>query len=200
MTNQFAKVSIIIFSSLLLAGCTKPDSSKPANISQNMSEAQEFAKAIESGKPTHCTITKDASTIEYFIKGKTIAMTTPTGHMISDTKYLYTWDDKTKQGSKMLIPTEEEAKQMIEQKQGAQPNQNLPKLESQADFDTFKNDGYNVKCQGENIDDKIFVPPTDVKFIDPSEMMKAIPTQGAAGSIDMSKLEDLQKQFGGENN
>ncbi len=211
MNNKITSISLITLSSLLLAGCTLPGSSKPQTVSQAANEAQEFAKAVESGKPTVCTMTKAGDTMQYLIKGKMmkidttssttdakgVAITT-TGHMISDTKFLYTWDDKTKQGSKMAMPTEEETKKLEEDTKKLQADSKVPKLESEADFDSYKNEGYTVTCKAGNVDDSLFVPPTDVKFIDPSEMMKAIPSPDAAGNIDMSKLKELQKQFGGE--
>ncbi len=211
MNNKITSLGLVALSSIFLAGCTLPGSSKPQTVSQAANEAQEFAKAVESGKPTVCTMTKAGDTMQYFIKGKMmkidttsnttdakgVAITT-TGHMISDTKFLYTWDDKTKQGSKMAMPTEEETKKLEEDTKKLQADSKVPKLESEADFDSYKNEGYTVTCKAGNVDDSLFVPPTDVKFIDPSEMMKAIPSPDAAGNIDMSKLKELQKQFGGE--
>lgn len=211
MRKNITSLSLVALSSLLLAGCTLPGTSKPQTVSQAANEAQEFARAIESGKPTVCTMSKAGDTMQYYIKGKMmkidttssttdakgVAITT-TGHMISDTKFLYTWDDKTKQGSKMAIPTEEESKKMEEDAKNFQADSKVPSLESEADFDTYKNEGYTVTCKAGSVDDSLFVPPTDVKFIDPSEMMKAIPSPDAAGNIDMSKLKELQKQFGGE--
>ncbi len=210
MNNKITSLGLVALSSIFLAGCTLPGSSKPQTVSQAANEAQEFAKAVESGKPTVCTMTKAGDTMQYFIKGKMmkidttsnttdakgVAITT-TGHMISDTKFLYTWDDKTKQGSKMAMPTEEETKKLEEDTKKLQADSKVPKLESEADFDSYKNEGYTVTCKAGNVDDSLFVPPTDVKFIDPSEMMKAIPSPDAAGNIDMSKLKDFEKQFGG---
>lgn len=177
---------------------------------QVANEAQEFARALESGKPTICTMSKSGDTMEYLIKGKMMKINTTstttdekgtkittTGHMISDTKFLYTWDDKTKQGSKMAIPTEDESNELEEDAKKFQVDSTVPKLESEADFDTYKNEGYTVACKAGSIDDSLFVPPTDIKFIDPTEMMKALPSPDAAGNIDMSKLKDFEKQFGG---
>lgn len=205
MNNKITSVSVVALSSLLLAGCTMPGFSKSQTVSQVANEAQEFARAVESGKPTVCTMTKAGDTMEYFIKGKMmkidttssttdakgVAFTT-TGHMISDTKFLYTWDDKTKQGSKMAIPTEEESKKLAEATNKFQADSKVPKLESDADFDSYKNEGYTVSCKAGNVDDSIFIPPSDVKFIDPTEMMKVIPSPDSTGKIDMSKIKELQ--------
>ena len=217
MNKKLVPVAVIVL--LLAIGGyylkTKQSSSAlPGNqtTKEAVSEAGEFAKAIESGKPTICTMTKGDSSMEYSIKGKSMRMNSTTtlkddsgasnttvGHMINDTKYLYIWDDKTKQGSKMVIPTEEETKAMAEKAKDYQKNTpQSPKFESQADYDNLKNEGYIINCKSGSVDDSIFTPPTDVKFIDPSAMMKAIPSPDANGKYDMSKLQDLQKQYGGE--
>lgn len=211
MNKNISRITVVALSSLLLAGCTLPGSSKPQTVSQMDNETQEFAKAIESGKPTVCTMTKAGDTMEYSIKGKMMKIDTTSlskndkgeevktvGHMISDTKFLYTWDDKTKSGAKMAIPTEEETKKIAEDSKKLQADSKVPKLESEADFDSYKNEGYTVSCKAGNVDDSLFVPPTDVKFVDPAEMMRAIPSPDANGQYDMSKLEELQKQYGGE--
>ncbi len=209
-------VPVLVVVAILAAGGYYLKTKKtdgPMTSNQMMSEANEFAKAMESGKPAICTMKKGADTMEYTIKGKAMRMnstttikddedgttTTTVGHMINDTKYLYMWDDKTKQGSKMAIPTEEETKAMADKaKEYQQEVKTAPKLESQADYDNLKSDGYTIDCKSGNVDDSVFVPPTDVKFIDPSEMMKALSAQGENGKFDMSQIEELQKKYGGE--
>lgn len=211
MNKNISNIAVVALSSILLAGCTLPSTSKPETASQATGEAQEFARAIESGKPTVCTMTKAGDTMEYLIKGKMMKISTTssttdatgtsvttTSHMISDTKFLYVWDDKTKSGTKMAIPTEEETKKLEENAKNIQADSKVPKLESEADFDSYKNEGYTISCKSGNVEDSLFVPPTDVKFVDPSEMMRAIPSPDANGQYDMSKLEELQKQYGGE--
>lgn len=208
-------VPVLVLVALLATGgyylnTKKTDDTMTSN--QMMSEANEFAKAMQSGKPAICTMKKGDEVMEYTIKGKSMRMKSTstvkddqgnpvvtTGNMINDTKYLYMWDDKTKQGSKMAIPSEEETKAMAEKAKEYQQNTpSAPKLESQADYDNLKNDGYTIDCKSGNVDDSVFVAPSDVKFIDPTEMMKNIPAMGEDGKFDMSKLEELQKKYGGE--
>ena len=188
-------------------------SSAPMTDNKLTSEVGEFAKAMESGKPTICIMKKGEDSIEYMIKDKSMRMnstttikdddsgktTTTIGHMINDTKYLYMWDDKTKQGSKMAIPTEAESKEMAEKTKAYQQNSDLsPKLESQSDYDNLKNEGYSIECKSGVVDESVFAPPTDVKFIDPSEMMNALPVQDENGKFDMSQIEEIKKKYGGE--
>lgn len=171
----------------------------PQTVNQTMSEAAEFAKAIESGKPTTCIMTKGSEKMEYFLKGKKmfanittmIENKTIVSHMINDEKFLYMWSDDQKQGSKisMIIPSPSTS--------SSSPSEPLtPKFESEKDYENIKNEGYNINCKSSNIDETAFVPPLDIKFIDPTEMMKAIPSPDAAGNIDMSRFEELQKQYG----
>lgn len=180
---------------------TSPSSTQTVN--QTMGEAEEFAKAIESGKPTICTMTKGTDIMEYSIKGKKMRIKTTTttdvegipkimtGHMISDEKFFYTWDETTKQGSKMslLTPSPEAS---------VAPLETAPKFDSKADYEELKNEGYTINCKSGMIDDLVFTPPSNIKFIDPTEMMKAIPSPDATGNFDMSQLKELQKQYGGE--
>jgi hypothetical protein len=180
---------------------------KPADMmtkNEVMSEANEFAKAMESGKPTICTMTKGTGSMEYLIKGKmmkaeiktTVEGKVMTSHMINDTKYLYSWSDGTPQGSKMAIPTEEETKAMADKAREYQDQYPAdPKFDSD-DYESYKNEGYTIDCKPSSADDSAFVAPTNIKFVDPTEMMKAIPSPDANGKYDMSKYQELQKQYG----
>ncbi|MFH2085924.1 MAG: hypothetical protein ABII21_04030 [bacterium] len=204
MNHKLSSFAIILTSAALLAGCTKPGAPTSQTPAKTVSEAAEFARAIESGKPTICTMTKDKDVMEYHIKGKLMRINTTTnmtddegvttttvGHMINDTKYLYVWDDKTKQGSKMSLDLPSPSHLTSTPSEAA-----APKFESEANYQKIKDEGYTINCEGGSVDDSLFTPPTDVKFIDPTEMMKAIPSPNAKGQIDMSKLEELQKQYG----
>lgn len=196
---------------LLLAGAgyylkTRQSNTTSTNqtAGQAMNEATEFAKAIESGKPTTCTMTKDDDVMEYHLKGKLMRANITTkiedkttlSHMINDGAYLYMWSDDQKQGSKMAIPTEEETKEMADKAKEYQ--QNAPKFEGESDYQSFKDQGYSINCKPNAGGDSVFTPPATVEFIDPSAMMKTIPAVGADGKFDMSQLEELQKKYGGD--
>lgn len=172
---------------------TKSPSVSPntQTVSQTMSEAEEFAKAIESGRPTLCTMARNTDKMEYFLKGKKmyVNMTniienkTVISHMINDEKYLYLWTDGQKQGSKMNLLTSP----LPNASPTATPSS--PKFESQSDYEGLKAEGYTINCQASNIDDTAFVPPQDVNFIDPSSLLQ---------QFDLSKLQELQSQYGEE--
>lgn len=196
---------------LLLAGgayaMQNKKSSAPGSqtSNQSMGEAKEFAAAMQSGKPTTCTIAKDNNTMEYLLKNKKMRANittkvedkTTTSHMINDLAYLYMWQDGAGQGSKMAIPTEEETKAMADKAKQYQVENQTPKLDSEADYDGFKNQGYSINCVTGNIDDSMFTPPTSITFVDPTAMMKQVAPNGTTGKIDMEKLKELQKQYGG---
>jgi hypothetical protein len=156
-------------------------------------------------------MTKGGDSMEYLLSGKKMRMnsttsytddkgvtTTTIGHMINDASFIYTWDETTKQGAKMAVPTQEEAKDMADKaKEFAKNYSPAPKFDSEADYKGLKDQGYIINCKSGSVDDSIFTPPTDVKFVDPTAMMKAVPAMGEDGKIDMSKLKELQKQYGG---
>lgn len=179
---------------------SSPSTPKSQTVSQTANEAEEFAKAIESGKPTQCTMTNATDKMEYFIKGKKMYINlsniienkTVLSHIINDEKYFYMWTDGQKQGSKINLLTSPLPNS------SAAPEQNTPKFESKDDYEKLKNDGYMINCKPSNIDNSAFIPPVDINFIDPSEMMKSFGTPDGEGKFDMSKLEELQKQYGGQ--
>lgn len=201
-------VPVVVILLLLAAGGyylkTRQSGTAPANqtAGQAMNEAAEFAKAIESGKPTLCTMTKDDDVMEYHLKGKKMAASitvsmkgkSTRSHMINDEQYLYMWADDSKQGSKMSLAVPSPSTV-------ATPgsNNSVPKFDSEGDYDQLKNDGYTINCQAGKFNDSVFTPPSTVEFIDPSAMMKAIPSPNAEGEYDMSQLKELQKQYGGIN-
>lgn len=197
-------IIIGVIALLLLAGGAyamqnkKSSDPKPQTVSQSASEAEEFAKAIESGKPTQCTMTNATDKMEYFIKGKKMYVNmsniienkTVLSHIINDEKYFYMWTDGQKQGSKVNLLASPLPNS------SAIPEQSTPKFDSKDDYEKLKNDGYSINCKPSNIDNSAFIPPTDIKFIDPSELMKSFGTPDSEGKFDMSQLEELQKQYG----
>lgn len=202
MNKKIISTGIVLTASLLLSGCTKqssPSAPQPAN--KTASEASEFAKAIQSGKPTVCTLTKDGSSMEYMLKGKMMRANITTtvnsknmiSHMINDQTYLYVWADGQKQGTKMsaIIPSPSPMKT-------PSPQNTAPQLSSESDYDGLKGQGYTIDCKSGNVDDSTFTPPEDIQFIDPTAMMKQVADPKGGSSIDMEKIKELQKQYGGQ--
>lgn len=168
---------------------------------QAMNEATEFAKAIESGKPTTCTMTKGVDVMEYHLKGKKMAANitatmegkSTRSHMINDEQYLYAWSDDQKQGSKMSMAVPSPSIPS-----SVDSTVSAPEFDSEDDYDQLKTEGYTINCQAGKFNDSVFTPPTTIEFIDPAAMMRALPSPNAAGEYDMSQLKELQKQYGGD--
>lgn len=191
---------VAVFGALAYYLQSKPSiPSDDQSMMQLTSEATEFAKAIESGKPTTCTLTKGDDRMEYHIKGKMMAADitakigdkTTMSHMINDGTYIYMWERDSKQGTKTAIPTKEEMQAMADKAE--EYKQNMPDTPTftASDYETMQNDGYTIDCKASTVGDAVFTPPTDVKFTDPSEMIKQVTGQG--DQIDYKKL---QEQYG----
>lgn len=177
----------------------------PQSVVEQVKEATQWAAAIASGKPTLCTMTKGEDKMDYLIKGKkmkatmvtTVESKKMTSYMVNDEKYLYMWEDGKDKGTKMAIPTEEETKKMADSAQEYTKNMpDTPSFDSESGFDSLKNEGYTIKCDGSSATDTDFVPPQNVKFTDLSEMTKAIPSPNSSGEYDMKALEEMAKKYG----
>ncbi len=198
------KIVPIVIVLLFLAGVGYYLKMKPSSMigkqsaSSAQSEAMQFAEAINSGRPTTCTLTKGADSMEYHIKGKmmaadistTIEGKTTLSHMINDGSYLYTWSDTQKQGVKMSIPSEEDSQAAVDKAKEYQAA--APKFEGEADYESFKSQGYTINCNTSSVGDSVFTPPSDVTFTDPTQMMQQLTTP-EGGQIDYKKL---QEQYG----
>ncbi|TXH05027.1 MAG: hypothetical protein E6R05_02390 [Candidatus Moraniibacteriota bacterium] len=177
----------------------------PQSVVEQVKEATQWAAAIASGKPTLCAMTKGEDKMDYLIKGKkmkatmvtTVESKKLTSYMVNDEKYLYMWEDGKEVGTKMAIPTEEETKKMADYAQEDTKNMpDTPSFDSESGFDSLKNEGYTIKCDGSSSTDADFVPPQNVKFTDLSEMTKAIPSPNSSGEYDMKALEEMAKKYG----
>jgi hypothetical protein len=208
--TKLATLSVVAFSALLLGGCTKAAPTTQTT-SQKTSEAAEFAAAIQSGRPTRCELSKGENTMTYYLEGKKLRadMNNVVGegqtakkmisHMVSDGATFYMWADGEKRGTKMAVPSEEETKQMAEDAKKYQTEtSSVPTFSSENDYAALKDDGYTIDCKATGIDNSLFTPPSDVTFIDPTEMTRAIPSPDANGQIDMAKLQEMAKQYGAE--
>lgn len=84
------------------------------------------------------------------------------GSMISDGTYMYSWSTASPQGMKIKI-TEETNQAVEDVKQDAQknPNQFID-----------PNDKVDYKCQGWRANQGMFTPPSDIEFIDYSQLMQ----------------------------
>lgn len=202
------KVLIVIGLVIILAAggyylSTRPSSTpEPQSMKQIVKESVEWAKAIESGKPTSCVMSKAESQMEYYLEGKKMRADITTSvegkaqlsHMINDGAYLYIWSDGQTQGSKTAIPTEDEVKQLAEDaKKYQDQTSDTPDFTSESAYDNLETQGYTINCQGVSADASKLTPPSTVTFIDPSEMMKKVAPEG--NGVDIQKLQEMAKQY-----
>lgn len=125
------------------------------------------------------------------ISGMQSASGDKTQNIISDTEYMYSWDDSTKKGMKLKLTSMEDMKKSVEEK-----GQSVPSLTTDEDRKKYEDQGYTVNCSVKAIDDSEFVPPTDVTFTDTSAMMEQSKAmmQKAQSSMSPQTQEEMQKQ------
>ncbi len=202
---------IVIVVVLLAVGgyllLNRPSSNQPQSTAKQLSEAAQWSAAIASGNPTTCTMTKGEEKMEYLIKGKKMKVTMhtmvdstkSTSYMINDEKYIYMWADGQTQGTKMAIPTEDEVKKMtVDAQQYSNDLPETPDFDTESGFGTLKDDGYTINCASASVNDADFVAPSTITFVDPTAMLNSLPTEDSSGRIDMSQIEAIKKQYGGE--
>jgi len=101
---------------------------------------------------------------------------------ISDGEWTYSWNPATKKGMKTKIEemNEEDGVEMEELEPtdiGEEGN----------DYQEINNQDYEFKCENWKADAKMFIPPTDVEFVDMNEMMGQI----RQNTQDMSKICEM---------
>lgn len=171
--------ALVLVSSIILAGCSLLPASTQTKDDQ-AKQAEKLAKIMEKGGQAVCEISQVDTEEKYTItvKGKKMKMAGITmdqkgkvGYMINDTVYTYIWAEGTKEGFKTKISAEEVTpakNQPIIAQNDYQPE----KVASEYEDETK----YKVNCKEGNVPESEFVPPSDVKFIDPTDYLKNIPT------------------------
>lgn len=109
---------------------------------------------------------------------------TYTGGMIMDTEYIYSWTSEMEQGIKMPVTDS-----MEEEAQQAQENPDEYRnqyIDPDAEVD------YN--CTAWSVDNSMFVPPSDVTFLDISQQMEMYDSmmQESTDVMEQSQSEDMQ--------
>lgn len=200
---------------LVLAGCQKQTAqtggqSAPAAIK----EMAEMGQAIKSGEPVVCTITgQDGAVVTYQLKGgkmradgMQLGREGTTGSMINDMAFIYTWESGSAEGMKLALnrPTPAAAVEADEAAEEPLPPA-APDFSDEADVREYEGQGFAVDCQKETIDDAVFVPPAEVTFTDPTQMMQgameqvrqALPS-GMGGMENNAQFREQLQQFQGE--
>jgi|GEM_PF-4892787 len=128
------------------------------------SEMLNLAKALEMGKSVKCTTTFDGQTSTTYWKNERMRMDTPSvdAHGIYTEDVMYTWTGK--QGVMMKL---DDIKDMA--KNAQDQNQAPPKTK-----EDIMNENVDVTCTPTDVQDSMFVPPSDVEFQDMSEIFKQL--------------------------
>lgn len=213
---------IIMLTGSLLVGCNKTatptgeETPVPGDqtVGEVVQEWQRIGQAIAAGQSASCTMTRteDGETIRYYIKGSqirfdTISTTDPNqaGSFLSDGEYIYTWSDNTGQGLKFSAISPSQAPQQTE----VESPPTAPDFSTQDGWDSYRNLGYTIQCDIAPVDPALFVPPSDINFMDMSALTQPLaPVSNSTGSgqtgnnpavgeLDEAQLQQLMKQFGG---
>lgn len=95
----------------------------------------------------------------------------PTQQMfsISDVELAYTWNPATKKGMKVRVDEiKEDASGMEQYKEEVEDEGQIKKDD---DYQNMVNQDYEFKCESWKADPSLFIPPTDVDFIDMNVMV-----------------------------
>ncbi len=192
-------------SSLFLTACTNSNTVTLDTSKDEKSQAQaalKIGQIMEKGGQAVCTITSleaDASVTVMSISGKKMKIvgkvgpSATDGVMINDGEYTYLYDTGSTTGMKMKNPTETEAKEM--EKDAKKAYEDLPESvksnEYTSEYDNEEK--YKIECKEGNVAASEFVPPANIKFTDPSEMMKQT-LKDIPGMPTMPAMPDFQNQ------
>lgn len=144
----------------VLVGCAQSAQNEPSPLAQVERTPVGMQEAISKGLPIKCISEQAGQTATVYFKDGLMRMdTTPVGaHAIYTKDTIYSWMNK--QGTMMKLADVER----MAQKYGS-------KVQTKDDV-VMQNT--NAKCTQEAIDDKMFVPPSDVEFQDMTEMLKQV--------------------------
>ncbi|MCU0822650.1 MAG: hypothetical protein MUC95_09310 [Spirochaetes bacterium] len=155
---------IIVFLVLIVAGAyyfmgrSKTAVTLPLEISKKEGQNNEtftgkLMDAVAKGVPFKCTFKNNQTEGTGYIKGKKyygeISSNGKAGYIVMDDKCMWTWDKDKKQGVKMCFE-----KSLLDEE--ANDMQNIQAQTTDGEYN----------CKAAVFSDSIFIPPSDVKFMD----------------------------------
>lgn len=146
--------------------------------SEMISETKELATAMEQGKPIHCTMTDtEGAVVDYYNSGEKMKVAgmnvndqTENGFMINDGEYMYIWSEGETEGIKYPVSEVEEMQKSAQEYSEMQVD--TPDFRNEADVTEYENRGYTINCDETTIEDSMFVPPSDITFMDVAAQME----------------------------
>lgn len=204
-TKILISIGLVIIVALGVGGGLFLMKNKPAALQAGVSTTQapenksvftSIKDALSKSLSLDCSFTDDTGRVtKSFIKNGAVRADftgkTPqeSGSVIVKDKKMYMWTADKKGFTLELTDAQLSGKATAT---GSATNPQSPQQSSiLADLEKFKNN-----CKPGIVADSLFVPPTDVTFSDLSQLMKAIPTPGAAGSgLSPEQLQQLMQKY-----
>jgi len=212
MKTKIFSVLVLISVSILLTGCAPKNNGNTKSTTSNTTQEEtlkgNLLDLVKGGKNIKCIFSVNdasgqSSGITYVSEGKSrsdFSATSTTGetyesHSITEGDWIYTWTSLTDQGTKMQIS------QLPKSEETATTNKSV---------ETFSNN-MDYKCTPWMADGTKFNIPTNITFLDFTEMMKNIQSQtdklkeglkGMCGTCEMAgdavKIAECKKNLGCE--
>jgi len=203
------KISLLLILAvpLLLSACGPTQNNQTEEQTQPQTNKFSLKNALTLGQSVKCSYTDDnGSSVTTLVKGnkyKVVGITmgedNGNGGMVSDGQFMYSWDDKTKQGTKFDITAMQEL---------SQEPQSTTSPESAFDFQKWADetdDKFKVDCQPAVVTDAEFTPPSDITFQDMTQFMQQMGELSKKmqanpdGTPSTEDLESMQELFKGMN-
>ncbi|MFZ2663977.1 MAG: hypothetical protein WAX66_01310 [Patescibacteria group bacterium] len=215
MKRKLFSIAGLILVSILLTGCapknkeegistSKEDSSQEENLSGSLLDLVKLGKNVkctfgakdENGESIGTTYVSGNKSRSDFIA------TTSDGqefesHSITDNDWIYIWTSQTEQGTKMKLSE-------------LPKNDEIDKVSKSESLESF-NENFDYKCSKWIVDESKFNVPSNITFVDFTEIMKNMQTQtenlkenlkGMCGACDLAgdtdKAAECKKSLGCE--
>lgn len=193
---------LLLLSFIFFTGCI-PQRSTSEDVStevpndqtagEQVREWQKVSQAITNGQSVKClmTETQTGTQTRYYLKGKFSrydrdpdVTQTNQASFLTDGEMIYTWNNQTKQGFKMLA---------TEPNVSPQPDdttkpEEAPDFTDEATWNQYQQMGYSINCNAEELDPALFTPPADVKFTDMNQMLNQF--QGLDPALNREQLQE----------
>lgn len=203
---------VLVSSVFLLGGCLHKSETASVTIgdgqtsAEAQSEWQKIGEAIQAGKSVRCEMnnTETEQTGQYYMKGKKMRVDSQdpkspeaSGSFLTDTEFVYTWNDTKKEGVKFAVV------QPTEQEQEVPEGSEVPDFSQESAWNDYEDLGYTVTCTTESFDESLLTPPTDVTFTDMSSFMQDAQSNGngygsggtGAPAMNKEQLEQMMQQY-----
>ncbi len=169
---------------------SKPNSSQTINSTKT--KKLKLSDWLAKKQSLICTISTDKGTTTIYVKGDKIKIDglnnmagIGQGYYLQVNQYAYIWGKNKTTGIKYALNEQESN---TENNQENQPQKFDLKAMEQAW------NQMNYHCQPKSLNDSLFVPPTNIKFVDINHLMNSM--QNLSNPQDMQqKMEELQNAF-----